>query len=97
MSFSTTELLEVSLTSLTANITPKERYRHRWLKPSFTLTIVGTLGRACGAMSVTLLSNDNASVISMITKVIIIVCTFLLIAASIMYKSLTSHTEQNKV
>ncbi len=91
ISFIATEMMEVAITNLTANVVPIDIYRSNF-NPSFMLTLIGLIGRFIGCMLLPVtdyFSETNEYrqlIINMYTPIIFITSILLITCGVIMAK-----------
>ena len=91
ISFIATEMMEVAITNLTANVAPSHLYRSKF-NPSFMLTLIGLLGRFLGCLLLPLTdlvfqTNEYKELITyMYTPIIVLAAIFLIVGGVLMSK-----------
>ncbi len=99
ISFIATEMMEVAITNLTANVAPSHLYRSKF-NPSFMLTLIGLVGRFVGCLLLPLtdlLTETNEYrqlIINMYSPVIILALIFMVLGAILMSKQ---NTQSNNI
>ncbi|TNV83677.1 hypothetical protein FGO68_gene15450 [Halteria grandinella] len=93
LSFLSTEMQEVAITTLTAHVAPSNLYQSKF-SPSFALTFIGTFGRALGCASITLASlncpgQDYKQIVDVSQAPLVVAFGILLVLLSIYYSHLT--------
>ena len=91
ISFIATEMMEVAITNLTANVVPPHLYRSRF-NPSFMLTFTGLVGRFIGCMLLPVIDYLSVTneyrqlIVNMYTPMIIVTILMLITSGIIMAK-----------
>lgn len=95
-----TEMQEVAITNLSANVAPRHLYQQK-LNPSFMLTFSGTVGRTLGCLMLTLVNQfsyqDYQILIAIVFAPLMMCYGALLILSVCFFSKLTENGKNNQL